>query len=248
MKKIIVLIALLIVNAGILLAQDSIRIYGQVTDFKKQPLKGVLVSVKNKQFKDLYSVKTDDHGHYSMTIAKGNYYCLYAVKPSEYFKTKLEYWTWNLPAYKDMEINPQYERMEIYGINVFEPQVTPHETYMVYFRPMSLTKVLQLSDLKNRKGFEKKAMVNHDTINIAPRVITKDELSISVNNRSAEVVNITKTPVYGRGSYYYGYMIQIKKPKEEVVSDSEYDKISIVLHSNETDEWGRGDCFVEKRK
>jgi len=51
-----------------------------------------------------------------------------------------------------MEINPQYDRMEIYGINVFEPQVTPQETYMLYFRPMSLAKTLAIVDRQKVDG------------------------------------------------------------------------------------------------
>jgi len=40
---------------------------------------------------------------------------------------------WNIPAYKDLNINPSYNRLEVYGVNIFEPQVSLHETYMGVF-------------------------------------------------------------------------------------------------------------------
>jgi hypothetical protein len=225
-------------------AQDSIRIFGHVTDFNSKPLDSVWVNLKDKNFNELYEGFTDKNGYYSLTVAKGNYYCMYAIKKAEYGKTKLEYWAWNIPAYKDMEINPQYERMEIYGINGFEPQVGPHETYMVYFRPMSLKKSLkwQEGDI-NKKT--KIAVAQHDTIDIAPISISKDELTVSVNDIETEVATIHKVTEYARGGYMYGFLIQILKPKKETKSNDEYDKITIVLHSKETDEYGKGEYFIK---
>lgn len=245
-KRLLLAVTISILNPVVLFAQDSVCISGCVTDFNNNPLDSVLVSIKNKKFEEIYSTKTDIDGRYSMNVAKGNYYCLYAVKPSEYFKTKLEYWTWNVPAFTDLEINPQYDRMEIYGINAFEPQVTPQETYMVYFRPMSLRKVLKLSDLKNRKGFEEKAIANSDTIDIAPKIITPEELTVCMNGHKTEVLNVSRMPVYGRGSYYYGYVIQIKKPEKNSSMVPKYDYITITLLSKETHEQGRGDCFIKR--
>ncbi len=53
-------------------------------------------------------------------------------------------------------------------------------------------------------------------------------------------------------SYIIAYMIQILKPLDTIpVFNSEqlvngYDKISIILHSNETNEYGKGEYFIEK--
>jgi hypothetical protein len=167
-------------------------------------------------------------------------------KPADYGKTKLEYWAWNIPAYEDIEINPQYQCMEIYGINVFEPQVTPHETYMVYFRPMSLTKSLKWIGENGKKEKEKMALLNHDTINIAPNSISKDELKLSINDIVTEVLNIEKVTEYARGGFMHGYLIQILKPKNETKSNNDFDKITIILHSKETDEYGKGECFIKR--
>jgi hypothetical protein len=45
--------------------------------------------------------------------------------------------------------------MELYGLNAFEPQVGPHLTYMVYFRPMSLTKSIKFQAGRDMRETEK---------------------------------------------------------------------------------------------
>ncbi len=50
----------------------------------------------------------------------------------------------------------------------------------------------------------------------------------------------------------FGYLIQIKKPKSDItrIKQSEmvkgYDKISITIHSKETNELGKGEYFVKR--
>ena len=247
MKHVIIILLLLFWNVDFSVAQDSIRVYGHVTDFNSQPIDSVSVLLKDKNFKNLYKVLTNKDGYFSFNVLKGNYCSLYAIKSSDYGKTKLEYWAWNIPAYQDMEINPQYERMEIYGVNAFEPQVGPWETYMVYFRPMSLTKALKFQGDMQKNELEKKSKANHDTVNVAPSAIQKEELQVKINEIQGEVVNITKVLEFARGIYMYGYLIQVKKPKEESHMNNQYDKITIILHSKETGEYGKGEYFYEKK-
>jgi hypothetical protein len=216
--------------------QDSVKIYGYVTDFDNRPLDRVSVRIKNKNFENIYETLTDVNGHYSLNVLKDTYYCLYAIKPSDYGKTKLEYWAWNVPAYNDLKIDPQYERMELYGLNVFEPQVGPWNTYMIYFRPMSLTKGLAL-----RESGE----VSQDTIDIAPKSIKKDELTISINDKICEVVSINKILEYARDAYMYGYLVQVKKPDKPTKSKERYDKITIILKSVKTGDTGKAECFFK---
>ena len=229
-----------------LFSQDSVRIYGQVTDFNGVAIDSVSVRLKNKDFVNLYETVTDKNGNYSLTVLKNSYYCLYAIRLVDYAKTKLEYWAWNIPAFHDLEINPKYERMEVYIMNAFEPQVSPHETYMVYFRPMSLTKSHKLEGKRDVKEVEKTAIANKGVMDIAPEAITTEELTVHINGQKSEVVGINKVKEYARGAFMYGYLIQIKKPTGTNYLYDDYDLISIQLHSEETDEYGMGECFVKR--
>lgn len=229
-------------------------ISGKVTDFDGQPIDSVTIRLKNKAFENIYETLSDKDGNYSMKVREGDYYCLYAIKLPEYRVNRLEYWTWNVPVHKDITINPQYDRMEIYGINVFEPQVTPQETYMVYFRPMSLSKTLQFVSEQevNKQEFETakqtESLLNSSEklINMSPDSISPEELVIEVNGVKSEIVGINKITEYARGFKMNGYLVQILKPKNGKNKDSEYDFISITLHSKETNEIGKGEAFIKR--
>jgi hypothetical protein len=239
---------LFVIIGGNLFSQDSVRIYGQVTDFKDNPIDSVTVRLKNKSFENLHETITDKYGYYTMKVEKGTYNCLYAIKLADYGKKNLEYWAWNIPAYNNLELNPKYEKMEIYGMNAFEPQVSPHETYMVYFRPMSLSKAIVFQGNMSKKEIEEEAIAEKNTIDIAPTTISKEELLVSINDFKSEVVSINKITEYARRTYMHGFLIQIKKPMNSEKLDLDYDKISIVLHSKETGEYGLGECFVKRSK
>jgi len=217
---------------------DSVTISGIVTDFSNQPIDSVVVRVKNQEFSNLYETFTDESGAYSLRVAKGSYYCLYAIKPSEYGKTALEYWAWNLPAYQDLKINPQYQRMEIYGLNAFEPQLGSDKTVMVYFRPMSLTKGLKFQ--KNQQNKNEKI----DTIAIAPQWLTTDELTIKINGKNAPIVSVTKIAEYAKGVYMFGYLAQAKRTVQTSDSARGYDIITVRIDSKENGDKGKGEYFL----
>lgn len=254
MKNILVVCLSLIVFSNCAKKTETFNISGRATDFKGQPLDSVTIRLKDKSFNNIYETLTDKNGNYSLNVKKGDYYCLYAIKLPEYRVNRLEYWTWNVPVYKDLTINPQYDRLEIYGINVFEPQVTPHETYMIYFRPMSLAKTLQvLSKQKvDSKNFQtinqaEKLLDNSDkVVNISPDSISARELTIEVNGLKAEILSINKITEYAREFLMYGYVVQIKKPENTKDLQTEYDLISITLHSEETGESGKGEAYVKQ--
>lgn len=234
--------------------RDTFIISGRVTDFSGQPIDSATIRLKDRTFKDVYETLTDKNGKYSIEVKKGIYYCLYAIKLSEYRVNRLEYWTWNVPVFKDIVINPQYDRIEIYGINVFEPQVTPQETYMIYFRPMSLFKTLQITslqkvdikDFQKAKKTEKLIESTDKLINISPENISPEELTIELNGVKSNIVGINKITEYARGVFMHGYIVQILKPKSSESKHSEYDFISITLHSKETGESGKAEAFVKK--
>lgn len=235
--------------------KEKFVISGKVTDFNGQPIDSVSIQLKNRSFESIYETLSDRNGNYSLEVKKGDYYCLYAIKLSEYRVTRLEYWAWNVPVYDDLVINPQYDRMEIYGINVFEPQVTPHETYMLYFRPMSLSKTLKIAAKQevDSKAFQKAERTEdlldkpNKLIDVSPDTITPDELTIEINGVKAKIAGINKTTEYARGILMYGYHVQVLKPtnnKEQ--RELKYDKISITLRSSGTGEIGKGEAFVKR--
>lgn len=142
-----------------------------------------------------------------------------------------------------------YNNMEIYGINVIEPQVTPYETYMIYFRPMSLKKMIRLIENQNidKQSFENmdkaEKLLNrgeNNVFNFAPDSITLGELSVKINGIESEIVNIQRVQEYARKMNMTGYLIQVLKPKENKTMDLDYDKISIRLNLIETNETGLG--------
>lgn len=260
MKNFILITTLLVLIASCTTTPTATTEYytisGKVTDFDGVPLDSVSVRLKNKSFENLYETLSDKNGNYSLKVKEGDYYCLYAIKLSDYGVNNLEYWTWNVPVHKDLVINPQYERMEIYGINVFEPQVGPYNTYMIYFRPMSLTKssALQAKSKVKQDGSEKSKRqmekeYQNNIADIAPEKITSEELNIEINGRKSEVLEINKIVANPRGDMkIYGYLVQVLKPEGWQNEDYDYDQVSVILDSKETNEIGKAEAFVKRVK
>jgi len=217
---------------------EYVRLFGTVTDFNNEPIDSVLIRVKNKNFENLYETLSDKNGDYSLQVKKGIYFSIYAIKEKDYGKSKLEYWAWNIPIIQNLEINPQYDKMEVYGIHVFEPKLAPYETYRIYFRPMSLSKSQRIKEIQ--KG---------DTLDIAPKRLTKNDLKVKVNNVYAEIMTIDKVIKYANSNYIYAYEIEVIKPKQRSLKNTEnvneYDKITIEINSLETNEKGKGECFIK---
>ena len=255
MKQLFLVTITLFIFSSCLSKKETFEIKGKVTDFNGNPIDSATVQLRNRDFDNVYETLSDSNGNYALEVNKGNYYCLYAIKSSEYRVNRLEYWAWNIPVYKDMVINPKYDKIEIYGINIFEPQVTPQETYMLYFRPMSLSKTLKFVSTQkvDKKEFQKAKQAedllkNTNTIiNVAPNIITSNELKIEINGVKAEIIGINKTTEYARGIFMYGYNVQILKPanyNEQL--ELKYDRISITLRSEETGEIGMGEAFIKR--
>jgi len=206
-------------------------ISGKVTDFNNNPIEKATVGIKNANFKDIYQTQTDKNGNYKIKVKSGNYFALYAINKSDYSKTKLEYWAWNIPAQEDITINPEYDNLEIYGIHIFEPITKPNDTYRIYFRPMSLKKFKQINE--------------SDTIDIIP-ILQKEEITIKINDKLAIIKTLDKVLEYNStGKYIYSYELQVIKPQDDI--NRAIDKISIKIYSNETNEIGKSDYFFRKK-
>jgi len=232
--KLLILLITTVFICPFISPQDSVKISGYVRDFDGNPLDSVVVHLKDKNFSDLFTTYSDKFGYYELIIPASNYYCMYAIQESQYGKSRLEFWGWNIPAYKDLNINPSYNRLEVYGVNIFEPQVEPFETYMVYFRPMSLTRVLPLKD---------KDLNNYD---IAPDSLTRNDIVIKMNGDSARIVNITKVSEIARGKRLFGYLIQFIKSNSANPELKDYDKIEITVTDPGNGDKGKSISYVKR--
>ena len=76
MKKIVMLLLLALSTASVF-TQETVRIYGRVTDFNDNPIDSVTVRVKNKKFENLYETITDSKGYFSMNVLKDAYSSIY---------------------------------------------------------------------------------------------------------------------------------------------------------------------------
>jgi hypothetical protein len=218
-----------------------VRIHGRVTDFNGTPQEGVVVHVKNERFDNLYSTQSGTDGRYELIVERAVYFCIYAIREAEYGKTRLEYWAWNVPALADLEINPQYDRLEIYALNAFKPQVTPHETFMVYLRPMSLSK--QLSKYAPSGKPDAKP---GDLVDIAPVNLEAKDLDLRVNGERARIVSVSKVKEYARGIYLVGYVVQgvVTPGKKGPIAG--YDLITLIVRDPETGDTGKADYFYRR--
>ena len=100
-----------------------VHINGKVTDFEGTPIEGAVVELKKADFQSAYRCLSDGQGNYHLLVEPGSYIALTAIVMEDYATKKLEYWAWNIPAYRDLKINPRYDRIEIYAMNAWQPQV-----------------------------------------------------------------------------------------------------------------------------
>ncbi|NPA36406.1 MAG: carboxypeptidase regulatory-like domain-containing protein [Chlorobi bacterium] len=216
-------------------------LYGIVTDFDGNPIDSASVKIKDRNFNNLYETVTDKKGRYYIKVKKDIYPSVFVIREDEYAKTKLEYWAWNVPVLNNLELNCRYGKIEIYGVNVFEPKVNPYDTYRIYFRPMSLGKYLTTSEIK--KG---------DTIAIAPRLI-KNDITVTINGIETGIKTLDRVLEYSSaGNYIFAYEMQVLKPDSTAISASQkttgFDKISVFIHSSETGEKGEADYFYKQNE
>jgi hypothetical protein len=218
---------------------DSITLSGIVTDFEGFPIDSALVEVKHADFKTAYETLTDSEGKYHLRVLKGEYYAVGALKMSEYpiagstlskDKQKLEFWAWNVIAEKDLTLNMKYHRLEVYGVNIFRIQGA-NPSYTIYCRPMSLTKYF---------SFSKSELNNAD---LAPSP-DKLEVKVEINGVEVKVNHKQKVEEYFSDGMAYGYLINVKLPKEQ--TKMHYDIFRIVMTDLENGDTGEAVSFKRK--
>jgi len=217
-KKIIVFFFVLLVVTSCK-NHEYVTISGEATDFNNKPLENVAVELKNSSFKTIDSAITDKRGMYSFKAKKDYYFALTAVNKQDYRKTNLEFWAWNIPADTNLNINIQYDKLEVYGVNVFLIQGA-FPAYSIYLRPMSLTRVGE--NLQSQK-FDK----------MAP-IIDSVDLNISLDGKKLKIYSKQIVHEYARNQSMIGYFIQAEyqKPKDK------HSPLEIVLFDRERKEYG----------
>lgn len=179
-------------------------IRGTVRDYEGHPIAGAEVEIKSPTFKALYTTKTDAEGRYSMTVDEGRYLALESIKPSEYGKSRLEFWAWNVPVVSDLTIDIRYHRLEIYGVNVFKVQ-GGRPGLFAYFRPMSLTRVPTNDPSK--------------ALEVAPLPADLD-VAIEVNGVAAKIDTVERVQEYiGKGSVMFAYLVHFTPVSPSVGAD-----------------------------
>ena len=221
-------------------AQDSpdplkVRVYGRVTDFEGRPVEGASVFMKDKDFYNVAETTSDSDGRYSFDVPKGHHLALLAVK--DYQVRFLEYWAWSVPAFRDLEINPRIDRLEVYAINAWRPQGA-YPSYQIYFRPMSLTIVKdQVAKAGSLEEFNKLPILN-----IAPELNKKD-IRVVIDGEEVALLEMNKVrESAGPGQFMYGYLIQVELPKKKTECD--YSFITISLTDPENGDRGEGSLFL----
>lgn len=214
--------------------QATVKISGRVTDFEGRPIGGATIEVKNSRFDNAAEGVSDKDGRYSLTVPKGTYMALAAVK--DYRVKSLEYWAWTVPAERDIEINPRFDRLEVYGINAWRPQ-GGYASYQIYFRPMSLTRTMKA--VMEAGGMENLGKL--PVIDIAPE-LTVDDIQVAIDGQPVKVLQMDKVrEASGPNQYLFGYLIQV--PLAEKKPATEYFPITISLTDKATGEKGEGCLF-----
>lgn len=191
MGKKIFLFFLITAIVSSVFSQETITISGRVTDFDGIPKDSSIIRLLHSDFSNAYVIHTDKDGYYKLeNVEKGKYMCIYAMREKEYPREdavpdedkRLEFWAWNVIADRDLTINPQYHRLELYGTNVFRVE-GGYPGLMIYTRPMSLGKLLEYSKetVLNKSKAEQEADISVLPENFEVKVYADDE-QLKVNS------------------------------------------------------------------
>ena len=213
------------------------RIFGHVRDFDGRPIEGADIELKTARFDNAAATRSAADGSYSLTVEPGMYIALAAVK--DYQVSKLEYWAWNVPAAGEVEINPRFDRLEVYGLNAWRPQ-GGFPSYQIYFRPMSLT--MTIAAVTKAGGMDKLGGLS--LIDIAPDLEAKD-IAVKIDGESVEVLRVNKVKEAGGPTQaLYGYLIQTPLPKAPPAGD--WIIVDVTLNDPATGEKGEGRLYLAR--
>jgi hypothetical protein len=218
-------------------ASSEAVIFGRVTDFEGRPYAGADVELKTVKFENAAAVRSGPDGSYSLTVKEGMYIALAAVK--EYRTKHLEYWAWNVPAYGRVRIDPRFDRIEVYALNAFRPQ-GGYPSYIVYFRPMSLTKTM--AAVVKAGGME--GLAKLPLIDIAPELEPRD-IQVTIDGERVDILELNKVKEAGRpGQDLFGCLIQVPLPKSPAAGD--WVVLDLTLTDRTTGEKGEGRLYIRR--
>lgn len=232
MKLLSILLLLFCLNSTISAQKqkDLVTITGKVSDYNGNPIDNCSVMFQNSNFDVLFETKTDEKGKYQINIPKGKYSNIGAINMDTYPHTmkvgtnnenlRLEFWGWNFIADRDTTLNIQYNRMEAYGMHVFQiPGAVP--AYQIYVRPMSLTRFLTNKGIQNAQHKEDLSNITQkssaDTAKcdkIAP-TIDKVGIKVWIDGESVDVLMKQQIKEYYKETEYgIAYYITVSEPKK----------------------------------
>jgi hypothetical protein len=231
MMKKFILSAVFVMATTTMFAQKMVTISGKVTDFSGKPIVSAMIEAKTKLFDMKYHAFSDKNGNYSISVEEGNYIAFSCIRMADYGKTNLEFWAWNVPAYNNMTINMRYERLEVYGLNVFRIQGA-QRGYTIYCRPMSLTRYLE---------WEKYPI---SPMNLAPNP-DKMRVEVTINGSTAKVNMVEKVKEYAGKQTMDAYLIYTDLG---AVTNKPYDEIRVTITDLENGDKGEAIYFRPKDK
>ncbi len=216
--------------------EDKARISGRVTDFDNNPVAGATVELKNSRFETVAGTTSGPDGSYSLTAPKGRYMALAAVK--DYQTKSLEYWAWSVPAEGDLEINPRFDRLEVYALNAWRPQ-GGYPSYQIYFRPMSLTRTIKkVTEAGGMEGLGKLPLID-----ISP-VLAAGDITVTIDGEAVGILKINRVlEAAGPAQDLFGYLIQTEFPKQK--AGAGYRVIRVTITDRETGEKGEACLFLD---
>lgn len=213
---------------------DTVRISGRVTDFDHVPVEGATVLLKDHRFQDVATAVTDADGGYVLTAPSGHYMALMAVK--DYRTRNLQFWAWNVPAVRDVVIDPRFHKLEVYALNAWRPQGA-YPSYQIYFRPMSLSRAMRVvAD----HGME--ALSELPILDIAP-ALTAEDIDVTIAGQPVEILEVNRIrESAGPGQAMFGYVIQVTLPAER--PSGEHIRFSVVVRDRETEDVGEAWLWI----
>lgn len=218
---------------------EPVTISGVVTDFEGEPVAEAMVLLKDEAFRDVATAQSDEDGGYALRAPRGHYMALMAVK--DYQISNLQFWAWSVPAFQDMEINPRFDRLEVYALNAWQPQGSGYQSYQIYFRPMSLAMV---HDAFMEFDGDMTALESQPVIDIAPE-LGEGDIEVSIDSQPVPVVAVNKIEeAFGPEQVMFGYVIHVPLPDSE--PDGDFRVVSVTITDPDTGEKGEGWLYVPR--